>query len=339
MAERMNEALGRLKEVEALHRRIPLVPPLKLDQAELAELRQLCADLPRLWRHPTVAPEQRKSLVRQILKAVILTPAADIIRLEIEWVGGARTTVAIPRQPHVVEVIRDAYGAGLVDGDIVKRLHEQGFVHLHGKLVGRRYDTKAVAALIRRKALQRPFDNQAYAIIREQWSAVSAETIANELNEKKIRHRLGKWTRSRVLTAMKQLRHGRIAAVDPIPTVPRLAPQVLALHDAGFPPPEIVRRLRDEGAVTMRGTPVTINVVYAIYRHLKLRAHSGHVNKRVGALLEEWAGKAAPSQIAQRLNDLGLRHMRGGLWNERNVMWKIKSLGLDGFDGRREASA
>lgn len=145
MSQRLDEALARLKAVEESHRRNPLVPPLTLDDSELAELQALCADLPRLWRHPGVTAEHRKAVVRRVVVAVHVTPTPELLHTEIEWVGGARTQLQISRHRHIARLLRGVYKEGLTDREIVARLRHQGVLQHHGKHVAQPYDTHAVA--------------------------------------------------------------------------------------------------------------------------------------------------------------------------------------------------
>ena len=97
LGERFEAALRELDHLRTCHRLQPIVPPLLPDDATLEELRQLLSDLPRLWRHPTVSHAQRKAIARAVIKVIHATPSPDAWTLDVEWVGGATTTVELTR--------------------------------------------------------------------------------------------------------------------------------------------------------------------------------------------------------------------------------------------------
>lgn len=90
LLERLESALRNLSERKTFFQLHPLTPPLALTEAELAELRALLEDLPRLWHHPDVTAEQRKAVIRAVIKGIHVTPGPETWTLEIEWANGAR---------------------------------------------------------------------------------------------------------------------------------------------------------------------------------------------------------------------------------------------------------
>lgn len=146
LAERFDQAIRELENLQAHHRLHPLVPPLTPDDATLAELRQILSDLPRLWRHPSVTPEQRKAIVRAVIKFIHVSPASDTWTLEIEWVSGMQTPVPLTRQnraparpasysahklidPAAYPFIRERAALGMTVPAIVEALNAAGFRH------------------------------------------------------------------------------------------------------------------------------------------------------------------------------------------------------------------
>jgi DNA invertase Pin-like site-specific DNA recombinase len=338
LAQRFDDALRRVKELQTFHRLHPLVAPLALNDEELRELTELLTDLPRLWRHPAVSAEDRKAIVRQAIKVIEVTPSENVWTIEIEWVGGASTSHNIPNHQGVRALIRETYANGLTDTEIVAHLRTANIVQRAGKLVGRSYTLGAVRDLIRRMKLQRPFDAAAYPIIRVRCNAaVTYQAIADELNATGIRHRLGRWNRHRVATAVERLRSGRVRDAGDVPRLPALKPRVLELHKQKLSPRQIAEKLQAEGVLTWNRTPVTINAVWAVFRQLGLRAHAAVNNDRVADLLKKWTPTMGLSEMAEGLNDLGLSHMRGGQWTARNVKWKLNALGIPTPDRRPSA--
>jgi hypothetical protein len=95
MEARAEKALQNLEDLRVFHRLNPMIPPLGLDDRTIAELGSLLGDLPRLWRHPSVTPEQRKAIARTLFTRVHLSMTGDTWPLEVEWVGGARTALGL----------------------------------------------------------------------------------------------------------------------------------------------------------------------------------------------------------------------------------------------------
>jgi DNA invertase Pin-like site-specific DNA recombinase len=339
LADRYEQALQRVRDLRTDYQLHPLVPPLTLDESDLKELADLCADLPRLWRHPHVTHEQRKAIVRAVVKAIHATPAPDLWHLDIEWVGGARTGFEIPSIDRVHEVIRDGYGAGLTDQELTEHLRSRGFLRRRSTHAGRPYSLAAVRSIIKRDKLQRPFNQQAHPLIRARADAgVSYKHVADELNAKKIRHRLGPWTESRVATAVRRLRHGRVPGVEPLPSLTPLTTRVVELRNEGLVPTDIVARLHAEGYQSQQRRAVTPGAVFAILHRSGLRSPAAVANERVTALLREWAGRVPILEISRRLHELGLRTMRGSRWTEASVTAKLRSLGLRPSTPRRRSA-
>jgi hypothetical protein len=87
---------GRLmREVERLDRR----SASPLGAAERRRVREMAADLGKVWRAPTTGMEDRKELLRFLVHRVYLDGVTEAgrIRIEIEWHMGARTRVTVPR--------------------------------------------------------------------------------------------------------------------------------------------------------------------------------------------------------------------------------------------------
>ena len=77
----------------------PITPPLTLSDAELSDLQILLADLPSLWRHPLVSNEQRKAMIRTIIRRVDATPGPEAWTLAITWASGASTNHILLTEP------------------------------------------------------------------------------------------------------------------------------------------------------------------------------------------------------------------------------------------------
>ncbi len=327
-SERLEEALrrrARLRSEQLLH---PLTPPFTLKEAELSELRHLLNDLPALWRHPSVTSEQRKAIVRAVIKTVQVTPTPESWKLEIEWVGVERTPLEFFTAQAVRTMIEGAYQEGRGDSEITQMLADRGVVRRSGPNPGRRYSRNSVRELIRKMELQRAFDDAADAHICERAAqGISARQIADELNARKIRHRLGSWTEYRVRNALSRLRQQRTPGVEALPRR-WLAERVRTLHKEGLPEKEMIARLQVEGARTLRRRPISENVLRGILRRYHLPSHAAVQNQRFTEQLKKWVRTLSVPEIAQRANESGFRTRLGTPWTEPAIHRKLTGLGL-----------
>ena len=94
LEKRWNDALIAAEQLEqeyALVRRTDLAP---LDENECAAVRQLAQDLPALWHATTTAAQDRKRLLRLVIREITLAPLSEKRSAEfvVYWHGGAITT-------------------------------------------------------------------------------------------------------------------------------------------------------------------------------------------------------------------------------------------------------
>jgi len=152
LGKRLEDALQQLEDLQLSQQGRPLYPPLTLDESELAELRGLLGELPTLWRHPNVSPEQRKALARRVIKAVHATPAPHTWTLQIEWVGRARTTLELLTIQGVEAELRRIEAKGLSVTEILEHLNQRGIVQMSGRAAGKPYTKKRLQSRMRRLA-------------------------------------------------------------------------------------------------------------------------------------------------------------------------------------------
>jgi hypothetical protein len=61
-----------------------------------AQLRDLGRTLPDLWRKGHLKPDQKKELVRSLIRRVVIRrPFADTVEAKVVWVSGAVSTLAV----------------------------------------------------------------------------------------------------------------------------------------------------------------------------------------------------------------------------------------------------
>jgi DNA invertase Pin-like site-specific DNA recombinase len=297
LADRLDQALQDLERLQSSHRLHPLVPPLIPDDATIAQLRQLLSELPRLWRHPSVTPAQRKAIARAAIKAIHVSPTPASWPLEVEWVGGARTALELTRQDR----------------------------------------TRARPAYVPRRRLWPITLTTYQFIRDQVATGTPRRVIVDSLIATGARHPRGPWTLKCVLLAIGRLRKRRVPGVEPPPPLPALADHIRALYEQGYSPVDIVQQLQSQGTETRYRTAVTLVTVRAAMARLGLRPHSVVRDRLVCAHLLEWGLSTKPAEIASRLNALGLTTMHGRPWTSINVRDKLRDLGIDFVRQRRRS--
>jgi DNA invertase Pin-like site-specific DNA recombinase len=130
--ERLDSALRDLNDHKVRLELHPLPRPQTLTDAEKSELREFLDDLPKVWHHPRLTAEQRKTIVRTVVKAVWATPGTEAWTLEIEWTGGARTSHTLLTDAGVRSQVRsqmhEAFafiGSRFAEGGSVRQITEE----------------------------------------------------------------------------------------------------------------------------------------------------------------------------------------------------------------------
>ena len=128
-----------------------------LAEADRHRIKELSADLERVWHAATTSMEERKTLLRFLIKRVYLDGVTQKgkIRIDVQWHTGAHTTTTIerlkvgvwaPKTPAAaVERIRTLRADGLNYAAIADRLNAEGFRSAKGM----EYDDKVVGYVVR----------------------------------------------------------------------------------------------------------------------------------------------------------------------------------------------
>jgi DNA invertase Pin-like site-specific DNA recombinase len=121
------------------YRRFQETQPRGLSPVEREAIRQLAADIPALWQAPTTTAADRKAIVRQVVRRVVVAAEGESerVRMTIEWVGGGQTAGAVIRPvarleqltyyPQLCARTRQLAAAGLAAGAIARRLNAEGY--------------------------------------------------------------------------------------------------------------------------------------------------------------------------------------------------------------------
>jgi hypothetical protein len=154
-------------------------------------------------------------------------------------------------------------------------------------------------------------------------AGVTLPEIATELNARGVSHRLGRWTALRVASALHNTA-GRLPGGKSVPKL-GVADRVVELHAQGRLPAEIATQLGEEGVQTRQRRPLTIEMVCTLLRQRNLPVY-GPTRPPLADLLREWSDRLSREDIAQRLNERGLRTVRGELWTARKVRYALVAL-------------
>jgi DNA invertase Pin-like site-specific DNA recombinase len=120
-------------------RRFQETQPRGLSAAEREAIRQLAADIPALWQAPTTTAADRKAIVRQVVRRVVVAAAGESerVRVTLEWVGEGRTAGEVIRPvarleqltcyPQLCARAQQLAVEGLTAGAIAQRLNAEGY--------------------------------------------------------------------------------------------------------------------------------------------------------------------------------------------------------------------
>ncbi len=129
---------ARAEAAEALQRLAHTARPPALDPALQAQLRNLGTSLPTLWTSGRFTPAHQKTLLRSLIRRIILTrPHPDTIEVKVVWVSGAMSRLMVQPPLHrgadrsnyrqLVARILELSAEGHPDQDIARRLTAEGF--------------------------------------------------------------------------------------------------------------------------------------------------------------------------------------------------------------------
>jgi hypothetical protein len=127
LERQLEERLAAQQRLQEEHRRYLAKQPTALTEQEREAIRRLATDIPRLWNAPTTTIEQRQTIVRQLVERIRPTVVDNTERVlvEVEWVGGHRTTTEITRPVARLEQL--SYYDKLLDR--IRVLREEGNTH------------------------------------------------------------------------------------------------------------------------------------------------------------------------------------------------------------------
>jgi hypothetical protein len=124
--------------------------------------------------------------------------------------------------------------------------------------------------------------------------------IAAALNDRGIRHRVGRWTADRVRCAVLALQAGHQPGPLAMPRPARLTPRIVELAREGLGPQAIADRLQAEGARTRFRRPVTLPAVkVTLARTVGYRSPRAVDRDRASELLVAWGAGVSNAEAAK----------------------------------------
>jgi hypothetical protein len=93
-------------------------------EEELEELSALASDVPNLWHHPLVAPEEKKQILRFLLEKIYLTVTKDCLDVTICWKSGHKTPLKVWRQTGRHNLVQELHAQGFTVEEIHDRLKD-----------------------------------------------------------------------------------------------------------------------------------------------------------------------------------------------------------------------
>ena len=162
LENRWEEALRRRQQLQREREEFERRQPMSISESDRQCIRELSSDLPRVWHAETTSMEDRKTLLRFLVRRVHLDGVTQEgkIRIDVEWYTGAHSRTTIDRPlvgvwapktpPEAVQRIRQL----LPDHDyasVAVKLNEEGFHTAKGLP----FDDKSVGYVARTRGWNR----------------------------------------------------------------------------------------------------------------------------------------------------------------------------------------
>lgn len=168
------------KELQEDYQRFTHQQPRLLTDAEQQMIRELAENIPALWNAKTTTQVQRKEIVRQVIKRIIVNVEGDSerVKLTIEWMGNSISKVELIRPvakwtqlsnyPQLCQRLKQLVQSGATTEEMAQSLNQEGFYPPKRR---KTFNAEEVRALMRRLGLVTPRipANQASLAEHEWW--------------------------------------------------------------------------------------------------------------------------------------------------------------------------
>jgi DNA invertase Pin-like site-specific DNA recombinase len=200
-----NRALEEGAEFERRRATQPPLPSAEGSEEELQALVQIAADVPQLWHHSGVTPQDRKEILRCLVDRVLIAATEDRIEGTIVWLSGARTAFFLHRRAGVYDLIKHLHAEGRTVREI------QAWLAAGDPDTGQRWDyVRKHIYVIHEKLGLRPNERRAFRpelleeVHRLHGQGLRARAVADALNRRGLTTPTGRpWTKDSVRHALK----------------------------------------------------------------------------------------------------------------------------------------
>jgi hypothetical protein len=139
--------------------------PKLLSDVERQMIRELAENIPALWNAKTTTQVQRKEIIRQVIRRIIVDIEGDSeqVKLTIEWIGNSVSKVELIRPvakwtqlsnyPQLCQRLQQLVQAGATTEEIAQALNQEGFYPPKRR---KTFNAEEVRTLMRRLELVSP---------------------------------------------------------------------------------------------------------------------------------------------------------------------------------------
>jgi DNA invertase Pin-like site-specific DNA recombinase len=178
LAQEWEAKLTDQRQLQEEYERVVQAQPQSLSAAERTAIVQLAHNIPALWHAPTTTLAERKEMIRQIIRQVMVAGEGTTERLQvtIEWVGGGTTAGVITRPisriehlsayPQLCTRIRALAQAGYNTAQITACLAREGF---RSPKQAKPFSRQSVVELMQRLAVHRPRSRRRLPLRKHEW--------------------------------------------------------------------------------------------------------------------------------------------------------------------------
>jgi hypothetical protein len=344
---RFEEALRRRDEFRQQLTLLAAPPATSIGPDAAKELVTLAADVRRLWQAPSTTNEDRKQLLRTALSQILVVASTEqYLDIELVWAGGRREPHRIPRPKAVDQLVRDLHGEGLRPSEILDRLLSKDVPNRSGKPL----TEQAIRMKLYSLGLNQKTDRLRDLILIRQLlcDGRTRREILDILKEHTSEPIRGKWTAAKLSDAIRSLRLGLYRGdIEPLPSdlvsnsrwpIPAAAVALIRHgreHGASWE--SIAEKLNTSGFKPPRSARFSPVQTRELFKRLMVQygvdppgpsAYSTASNESVCVHLRAWSPSQTATEMASKLNALGLRTKFGRGWTPQAVGLKCRTLGL-----------
>ena len=117
--EKRTEALENFEQSQLMK---PFRPTLMGSEAELKELCDLAAEIPKIWHHPLVTSRERKEIIGCLIERVSVRTTPETVEGTLHWKSGGESPFYFYRKAGKYNLIEELHAQGCNTKEIIQRL-------------------------------------------------------------------------------------------------------------------------------------------------------------------------------------------------------------------------